>query len=450
MCRERLPSFSEHTEGVRCAVFNGLSHMKEHFGAIFGMFGAFLAPFGQVALHLVHSAEFRLNENHYGLTISPLVDHLLVTLESRIQQGAYPNGRRLPAERALANEFGVSRMVVRSAIDALAQIGLIDRRQACRPVVRFAGGRTERPSGPGSRHTFALWLTHRPTEAEVPALLCGIQKRLDHDSCRLIVENAGGETPEAVVQSEAQFLVRLAQDRDIAGLILWYAGAQSNLPALMMLREAGIPMVFIDRRPPMGIEADHVGIDNALSAERAVKHLCDLGHRRIMLVSNLDAASTVKERSDGYRTALETSDVQFDDQLVYCATGRFTDMPATCRAIVDAAMRMPDPPTAAFCINDRIAFCTIEALRAKGLSVPQDFAVVGFDGVERWLPGPSFLTTCEQPFERMGAAAVDLLLRRIKGGPEGAYRHVLLEAPLSINGSTRFKRSEPRFLQLTQ
>jgi LacI family transcriptional regulator len=293
-------------------------------------------------------------------------------------------------------------------------------------------------------------LTHRSTEAEVPALLAGIQKRLDQNSYRLLVENAAGETPEAVVQSEARFLVRLTQDRDIAGLMLWYAGAQSNLPTLLMVRESGVPLVFMDRRPPSGIEADHVGVDNARSAEDAVRHLIELGHRRILLVTNTDSASTVSERATGYRSALESAGIDFDDQRVFCATGRFVDLPATCQSIVDAALRMQPRPTAAFCINDRIAFGVMNALRSKGMSIPEDFAVAGFDGVERWLAGPSFLTTCHQPFERMGSTAVDLLLRRIEGGPNGAYRHVLLEAPLSINGSTLAPRTEPHLLQLSQ
>jgi DNA-binding LacI/PurR family transcriptional regulator len=68
--------------------------------------------------------------------------------------------------------------------------------------------------------------------------------------------------------------------------------------------------------------------------------------------------------------------------------------------------------------------------------IPEEIAVAGFDGIERWMPGSPFLTTALQPFERLGGRAVDLLLQRIETGPAAAYQHILLDAPISIHGST--------------
>jgi DNA-binding LacI/PurR family transcriptional regulator len=75
--------------------------------------------------------------------------------------------------------------------------------------------------------------------------------------------------------------------------------------------------------------------------------------------------------------------------------------------------------------------------------VPDDIAVVGFDGIEYWTHEPPFLTTMCQPFEQMGSRAVDLLLERIADGSAGSYKHVLLEAPLQAGGSTQGREGIP-------
>lgn len=377
-------------------------------------------------------------------TRSPLVDSVLGVLAKRFQDGTYRAGQRLPTERTLAQELGVSRVVVRTAVRALAERGLVRLADRCRPVVVRAGGGPDGRVATAQRHTLALWLTHKPTEAEMPSLLFGIQRRLDHDSFRLIVDNASGDTPESVTESEAQFLWHLAEDQDIAGAMLWYSGATGNIPALGIARSAGIPLVFIDRRSPVGFEADHVGVDNAAAAEIAVRHLVGKGHRRIAHVTNSDPVSTVSERKAGYRAALEAAGIRYDEKLVFRAAGRYSDMAATCRALAHSILDLAERPTAFFCVNDRLAFNMIDALGLKGLRVPEDASVVGFDGIERWMPGPSSLTTCLQPFEQLGSTAVDLLLRRIERGPEAAYRHVLLDAPLSVCASTSTRnRTDP-------
>jgi LacI family transcriptional regulator len=367
------------------------------------------------------------------------VGHLVSILEERIVSGQCPGGTRLPAERALADEFGVSRMVVRAAIEALENRGLVARSTRCRPLVK-AHSNGNASSQASARHTLALWLIHRPSDAETPSLLYGIQHALDPDSYRLLIENAIGDTWESITQAEERFLDRLTEDQDIAGAVLWYVGGVKNLPALRRVRAKGIPLVFLDRTPPEGFDADHAGIDNRSAAEHAVRHLIQRGHRSIAHLTNADPASTVVERLAGYRRALEAAQIPFRPELVARATGSDAEVLARSQALAKSLMAVSDPPTAIFVVNDRLALMMIDTLRAMGLRVPEDMAVVGFDGIERWTSGPSFLTTISQPFERMGAAAVDLLLRRVHAEGGAAFRHVLLEAPLSVHGSTAFAR----------
>jgi LacI family transcriptional regulator len=232
----------------------------------------------------------------------------------------------------------------------------------------------------------------------------------------------------------------MARDADIAGVLLWYLGGTRNLPALQALRDANIPLVFLDREPPPGFDADYVGIDNEYSAREVVTHLLRLGHRRIAHVSNVDPGSTVAARLSGYRQALEAEGVSYRPELVVAAP--FIPPGSSAEShyyadLVDRLLSLPDPPTAIWAVNDCHALCVLGALRARGVRVPEDVALAGFDGIERWLPGPSFLTTACQPFERMGVRAIERLLQRIEFGPAAPYQHVIMDAQLSIHGSTQ-------------
>jgi len=388
-------------------------------------------------------------------TSSPSAQHVASVLEHKIRAGEYRGGQWLPSERALADEFGVSRAIVRDAVKAVAARGLLVTSARCRPIVRAQSPPARlvpTTLAPTRRRSVALLVWPNPSWPGSAMLVQGIRQALGADEFRLVLETAIGEDWEAVRAWEARFLRRLAQEHDIEGLILWYLGGPDNLPALEAVRAAGIPMVFVDRRPPEGFDADFVGVDNARSAEEAVRHLLSLGHRRIAHVSNLDLVSTVEERFVGYTRALERAGIPFPPELVRRDAGTGADeYEAGCGALVDELLALPDPPTAVFAVNDIVAHHIVASLRARGRRVPEDVSVVGFDGIERWGPGAPFLTTADQPFARLGTAAAELLQERIKSIQEGSpvstsHRHILLDAPLTVRGSTarRHPPEEPR------
>jgi len=161
-----------------------------------------------------------------------------------------------------------------------------------------------------------------------------------------------------------------------------------------------------------------------------------MGHHKIAYMSNLDAASTVTERLAGYRRALAHAGIAYRDALVQRDPGD-GDSGIGCDESVIALLKLPDPPTAICAVNDVVALRVIEALSAQGLEVPADMSVVGFDGIERWAPTMPFLTTVQQPFERIGEQAVELLLERIENGPDAPYKHVVLDVEFAVHRSTR-------------
>ncbi|HZT42871.1 MAG TPA: substrate-binding domain-containing protein [Chthonomonadaceae bacterium] len=369
---------------------------------------------------------------------SPLIGHILSTIEGRIRQGHYPAGHYLPTERALSQEFHASRSTLRLVLAELERRDLLIRAPGCRPLI--AGSQRRAPSDPTQRHSLGLWISGDPADIGGALTALGVQRTLDPDQFRLVVGNPVGATLQECIRTEAFALARMARDTDIAGIILWYLGGETNLPALEALRAANMPLVFIDRLPPAGFEADYVGVDNEYASAEMVRHLLSCGHERIAYVANTDTASTVAERRAGYRKALQEAGIGYRKELVIASP--FFPAPAEEDAVpsAEAAVRQlldsPDAPTAIFAINDHIALLLLEALRQQGICVPQDVALAGFDDIERATPGSPQLTTVRQPFERMGQAAARLIRRRLDEDGASAYQHIILDTALIVRAST--------------
>lgn len=363
---------------------------------------------------------------------------LAALLEHRIQTGEYPHGKWLPTERALAEEFAVSRTLVRRALDELAHRHLLRRAPGCRPVVRGAA-ETGEARLRSQRSRVGLWVWSDASAADLNMMMTirGIQHTLEAEGLSLIIGSPDKRSTEEVLRSEAEFLTRMAHDSEIAGVILWYLGGDANLPALQTLRAAQVPAVFVDRQPPCGFEADYVGIDNERAAREIVRHLVEQGHRRIAHITLGYPVSTLAERLAGYRAAL--AEASLLDRSERVLAGRYRtpeERDVVCAGFAERLLGHPEPPTALFVVNDDMAVGMIAALRARGVRIPQDMAVAGFDNIQRWSPGVSFLTSAHQPFKQMGARAAHLLLERLKAGPVSAYRRILLDAPLVARHST--------------
>jgi LacI family transcriptional regulator len=189
---------------------------------------------------------------------------------------------------------------------------------------------------------------------------------------------------------------------------------------LRRLSKFGVPFVLIDRTVD-GVDSDAVLGDSAGGARRLVEHLVSLGHRRIGLVIEAGDVSTARDRRRGYEEALAAAGIPLDPALVAQSTvdprGGFDGM--------STLLALDERPTAVFTVNNLVALGAIEAVRAAGLEVPDDVALVCFDDIEYASRLYPFLTVMEQPAETFGTLSTQLLLDRIDGrGPE--RRHVVV------------------------
>jgi LacI family transcriptional regulator len=216
---------------------------------------------------------------------------------------------------------------------------------------------------------------------------------------------------------------------DTDGVLLVFS--ELTAEQLDELREADIPLVVID---PMNLpepDLPSVGCTNWAGGMAATDHLVGCGHRRIGAIGGPSSSLCSRARIDGYRSALDRAGLSFDPGLV--RHGDFQHEGGFVRG--GELLDLAGPPTAIFAGSDQQALGVYEAARQRGLRIPQDLSVVGFDDlpVDRWLSPP--LTTVRQPLAEMGWAAADMLGTLIEGIPLPS-RRLELTTELIVREST--------------
>ena len=177
--------------------------------------------------------------------------------------------------------------------------------------------------------------------------------------------------------------------------------------------------------------ASSITIDNRLAARRAVEHLIELGHDRIGLIAGphlLDLPTPVPEqRRLGYEDALRAAGLAVAPELT--VNGEWTA--AGGAAALSGLLQCPDPPTAVFCMSDEMAFGVLRAAVRRGLNVPDDLSVIGFDDHD--LAGALGLTTMRQAVDEMGVRAAATVMKLIEGEP---VSDITWDVPLMVRETT--------------
>jgi len=179
------------------------------------------------------------------------------------------------------------------------------------------------------------------------------------------------------------------------------------------LASRAIPFVIVDTAGDLPEGVPTVGSQNWSGGLAATRHLLGLGHKRIAVISGPGDVLCSRARVDGYRTALDEAGVDVDPSLIcygdFFVGGGYTHG--------SALLDRPDRPTAIFAGSDNQALGVLRAARERGLRIPEDLSVVGYDDlpVTEWLAPP--LTTVHQPLTEMASTATQILLRLARGEP---------------------------------
>ncbi len=209
------------------------------------------------------------------------------------------------------------------------------------------------------------------------------------------------------VKDEAE-AVNMLLGRRVDGIVLAPTGG--DRPAVLdLLAAREVPTVLIDRAADDRF--DQVCVENVRATASLVRHLCEGGHRRILLVSGLKGLSTSAERVQGYRLGLEQCGIPYDPFLV--CYGRSAADPA--EQAVSAVLASGNPPDAILSGNNYMTIGVLRALRRHGLRVPEDMPVVAYDDLEFAEVFHPRMTVIAQPVTEIASTAVDLLIGRMIG-----------------------------------
>jgi DNA-binding LacI/PurR family transcriptional regulator len=239
--------------------------------------------------------------------------------------------------------------------------------------------------------------------------------------------NTGGRTAEGEAAA-IETLLQLRTD----GLIL----AGSVLASKQILAAATTTQVVLVARPSRWPEVDSVTNDDRAGARLAVEHLVDLGHRSIAHIDGGKGAGSSARRS-GYMDAMRQYGLGGESLVV---RGAYTEDGGAVGVAQLFAGR--HGPSAIFAANDLAAFGALHGLEERGLRVPEDVSLVGYDNIRPGVLGRNKLTTIDQPRREMGATAIKLLLDRLDNRRVRA-RHVLLPPSLVVRESTAAPATAP-------
>jgi len=349
----------------------------------------------------------------------PLTDGLVGRLRQAIAEGRFRGGR-LPGERALTAEFGVSRGTVRAALAELERDGLVVPVHGRGTLLRE--GAKLPVAATGRIGVISRWFNElKPGGAAAAGgyygeLLRGLTAAAAAFGQDLLVYGPGG----------ANRLDEIAGS-GVGGLLLV---AVTDPDVLRRAARTGLPAVLVDHVTDV-VQIDSVDIDSVGGAAAAVGHLYGLGHRDIAYI-DWSQRELSRPRFDGYRRGLELSGLSYRSDLV--ATGFSTEDGGA--AAMLQLLRLQPRPTAVFVFSDTMARGAVRAALAAGVRIPEDLSVLGFGDLPVATSEAPHLSTMRIDVAAMGAAAVRRLAERIRR-PGSEPVRVLIPATLTERQTCR-------------
>ncbi|WP_433078753.1 LacI family DNA-binding transcriptional regulator [Dactylosporangium sp. CA-052675] len=231
----------------------------------------------------------------------------------------------------------------------------------------------------------------------------GIEDHLDEAGCMLLACSTDLR-PDKELRA-----LRLLEEQSPRGVIITPTGEQPQ--RLTAVSSRGTPVVLLDARQA-GTGLCAVAVDHELGGRLAGEHLIGLGHRRIAFVTAGPDIEPVRQRRDGLAAASRDAGL-VELRMAPAGFAEGTD------AVISALLDRADPPTAAVCVNDVVALALIRGLEARGLRVPGDLSVVGYDDLPFAAHVRPALTTVARPIRELGRVAAELLLSEDAAG----HRH---------------------------
>ena len=317
--------------------------------------------------------------------------------------------------KALQNKEGISQETREAIMKAAKEIGYIANAQA--------GGLRS-----GSSKTIAIIVSDIANPLfSIEIKIC--VEELEKHGYRAIVMGTE-ERPEREEQA-----VISALSKNVDGVLL--CPTQKDTRSIELLRKNGMPFVLMGRRFE-DTQDDYVVCDDERGGYLAGKHLAQLGHRRVLVISADPHISSSRERLSGFCRAMEEEGIPVDPRLIIHSDASAHDS----GRMIDELLAGDPDFTAIFTFSDYIAWEVIYALNRHGIQVPRDVSVMGFDDIQSHIRFPPPLTTVHFPKRLVSGNSVELLLKRIVRGGDTPVQQVL-DAYLVVRETTAAPANRP-------
>jgi LacI family xylobiose transport system transcriptional regulator len=331
---------------------------------------------------------------------------------------ASPNGRVTLSR--VADEAGVSLSTISKVLNGRSDVSSATRSKVEGLLAEH--GYLRRNSGPNRAPLIEL-VFHELQSAWSMEVITGVEQAASQHGMSVVLTESGTRHAPG-----PEWLEGVLQ-RSPVGIVLVF----SELPADMRraLATRSIPFVILDPAGDPAPDVPAVGSANWAGGLAAVRHLIELGHRKIAVISGPEDMMCSHARVDGYRSAMNAAGLPVREEWI-----RYGDFHLEGGARHSTELlELEDPPTAIFAGSDLQALGVFETARARGLRVPDDISVVGYDDIPlaQWV-SPR-LTTVHQPLQVMGREAA-LLAIRLSSGPVNPTPRMDLATSLVVRDST--------------
>ena len=320
---------------------------------------------------------------------------------------------RLPGERTLARELGMSYMTVRKAIDNLVKQGVLYRVPTKGTYVADQAG-VRRKQTKNIGYFLDSSIKDGLTSPYYSLIFNALEKEAARRGYALVYFSDISQANSARNMSK------------IDGVIV---SCFPRIEHLIQEMKQSVPVVVIDN-------ASHdktipsVIIDNFNAVVESIDYLCSLGHRRIGFMTGLYDSDVGNNRLAGYRYALSNHGIEESEELIFRGDYTFATGESGARSL----LVLDNPPTAIMCANDAMAIGAIKWASSQGLKIPEDLSIVGFDDIAVASQIIPPLTTVAAPIDRIATLSVELLQASIRG-QEVDNRHLALSAKLAVRGT---------------
>lgn len=355
---------------------------------------------------------------------APLYLQLEKNIREKIAGGELKQLQKLPTERKLAKLYNVERRTISKALNRLAEENLLCRIQGkgtfviepdskeAKDLIDTLKARKKKQKTNRLGLLLPYEFMSRPDDFYYTEVLRGIREEIVPASYDLLILGP-------CWRDHTSSYAKLVQNQDVDGILIM--APLSNKNTLTELCKAGIPSMLISTAADSKIS--YVDADNVKGAFEATEYLIRLNHSKIAIITAKQGWGTnLRDRLKGYKTALKKNGLGFDEKMVIYTSNTYEEDGYKAMSNI---LDLNPMPTAVFVTGYWLTTGAINAIKVKGLKIPEDISVIGFDDFPSALMMQPPLTTVRQPFYDIGRIAVKSLIEIISKRSHKPVRTVL-------------------------